>query len=285
MKIIQFLGGLGNQMFQYALYKTLQNKFPNVKADLLGYKNYTLHNGFELEHIFNIRLNKITPFTRELYNKHNRKWIYRKLRRILNLKNAYQEEKALFAYDPTILTDLKPGYYWGYWQNLRYFDAIADELKVDFKFKNELTGANQQTLTQIKETESISIHVRRGDYLKDPLLGGLCGPEYYQAAISLIKSTVVSPKFFIFSDDITWCQKHLNLTQATFISWNKGPESYIDMQLMSACKHNIIANSSFSWWAAWLNPNEAKIVNYPKKWINDHQASESMSTPKTWKAF
>jgi hypothetical protein len=285
MKIIQFLGGLGNQMFQYALYKALQKKFPNVKADLHGYQDYTLHNGFELEKIFNIKLNKISPFTKNLYNKHNRKWIYRKLRRLFNLKNAYQEEQSLFAYDPSILTDPKPRYYWGYWQNLRYFETIEEELKSDFKFKNTLTGANQQTLAHIKQTESIAIHVRRGDYLKDPLLGGLCGPDYYQAAINYIHTKVGSPEFFVFSDDIAWCQEHLRLPQAEFISWNKGPESYIDMQLMSACKHNIIANSSFSWWAAWLNPNESKIVIYPKKWVNDNQCLESMSTPENWTAL
>lgn len=285
MKIIQFLGGLGNQMFQYALYKVLQQKFQNVKADLHGYKNYTLHNGFELENIFNIKLNKITPFTKNLYNKHNRKWIYRKLRRLLNLRNAYQEEKSLFSFDPSILTDSKSRYYWGYWQNLRYFDAIADDLRIDFEFKNKLTGANQQTLSEIQQTESIAIHVRRGDYLKDPLLGGLCGPDYYQKAINHMQSKVNSPKYFIFSDDIAWCQKHLKLPEAKFISWNKGSESYIDMQLMSACKHNIIANSSFSWWAAWLNPYQAKIVIYPLKWVNDYQAQESMSTPENWTAL
>jgi hypothetical protein len=285
MKIIKFLGGLGNQMFQYALYKTLQKKFPNVKADLHGYKNYPLHNGFELEKIFNIKLKKTNKFTKDLYNKHNRKWMYRKLRRLLNLKNAYQEEKSLFAFDPSILTDTKSRYYWGYWQNLRYFDVIADDLRIDFQFKNKLTGANQQTLSEIQQTESIAIHVRRGDYLKDPLLGGLCGPDYYQQAINHMLSKVDSTQFFIFSDDITWCQKHLPLTQAKFISWNKGAESYIDMQLMSACQHNIIANSSFSWWAAWLNPNPSKIVVYPKKWVNDNQTLESMSTPENWTAL
>ena len=284
MKIIQFLGGLGNQMFQYALYKALQKKHPNVKADLHGYRNYALHNGFELENIFNIKLNKISPFTKNLYNKHNRKWLYRKLRRVLNLRNAYQEEKSLFAFDPSILADPKSRFYWGYWQNLQYFEAIAEELKIDFEFKQELTGENQQILEQIKQTDSVSIHVRRGDYLKDPLLGGLCGPEYYQTAINYMQANVASPVFFVFSDDIAWCQKHLTLEQAKFITWNKGTDSYIDMQLMSACKHNIIANSSFSWWAAWLNPNVAKMVIYPKKWVNDHQTIESMSTPENWKA-
>lgn len=285
MKIVQFLGGLGNQMFQYALYKVLQKKFPNVKGDVHGYQNYKLHNGFELENIFDIKLNKISPFTKNVYNNHNRKWIYRKLRRLLNLKNAYQEEKSLFAFDPSILHDPKSRYLWGYWQNLRYFETIADELKSDFKFKKELTGANQHTLVRIKQTESIAIHVRRGDYLKDPLLGGLCGSDYYQTAINHMETTVSNPEFFIFSDDIAWCQEHLTIPKAAFISWNKGSESYIDMQLMSACKHNIIANSSFSWWAAWLNPNGSKIVIYPKKWINDHQAEESMSTPDTWIAL
>lgn len=280
MKIVKFLGGLGNQMFQYALYKSLQKKF-NVKADLQGYRDYPLHNGFEIAHIFNIKLDAISSFRSNLYA--NKKWKYRKLRRILNLKNVYKEESNLFSFDPFVIDDPKTAYYWGYWQNLKYFIDIAPEIRHDFQFKNELTGRNQVVLTEVIKNNSVSLHVRRGDYLKDPLLGGLCGPDYYQKAIDYINDHIYQPEFFVFSDDIPWCTENLKLTNSTFISWNKGNSSYIDMQLMSNCKHNIIANSSFSWWAAWLNTNPDKIVIAPKKWVNREKTT--MSFPDNWITF
>ncbi len=283
MKIVRFLGGLGNQMFQYTLYKALQNRFPNVKADLQGYKDYPLHNGFELEHIFDLKINKVSSFTSNLY--YSRKWTYRKLRRLLSLKNTYIEEKTLFSFDTSILNNQRTAYYWGYWQNFDYFKDIANQIKNDFQFKLPLSNENQQILEQINLKNSVSLHIRRGDYLKDPFLGGLCGPEYYKQAISYIQSNSASLSFFIFSDDIPWCTENLHLDDCTFISWNKGSSSYIDMQLMSACKHNVIANSSFSWWAAWLNPNPTKIVIGPKKWINDPDRNVIMSFPQNWISF
>jgi len=282
MKIVRFLGGLGNQMFQYAFYKALQKRFPNVKADLQGYTAYALHNGLELENIFNIQLNKAPTFTSNLYYLHNRKWIYRKLRQILNLRKSYKEEQILFSFDPFFLENPTPAYYWGYWQNHQYFSSVAKELQLDFRFKNPLTPQNQETLAQIQQSNSVSIHIRRGDYLKDPFLGGLCRPEYYQQAISYIQTRVSSPEFFIFSDDISWCREKLSLPDSNFISWNTGTESYIDMQLMSGCKHQIIANSSFSWWAAWLNVYPEKIVICPKKWANDPNPMVNMSFPDKW---
>ncbi|ACU02372.1 alpha-1,2-fucosyltransferase [Pedobacter heparinus] len=280
MKIIRFLGGLGNQMFQYAFYKSLQHRFPHVKADLQGYQEYTLHNGFELEHIFNIKVNSVSSFTSDLF--YNKKWLYRKLRRILNLRNTYIEEKKLFSFDPSLLNNPKSAYYWGYWQNFQYFEHIADDLRKDFQFRAPLSAQNQEVLDQTKLSNSISLHIRRGDYIKDPLLGGLCGPEYYQTAINYITSKVNAARFFIFSDDIDWCIANLKLQDCSFISWNKGTSSYIDMQLMSSCKHHIVANSSFSWWAAWLNPNPDKIVIAPEKWTNDKDINVRMSFPQGW---
>lgn len=282
MKIIRFLGGLGNQMFQYAFYKALQKRNSNVKADVQGFKDYNLHNGLELERIFNINLNKASAFTSNLYYIHNRTWAYRKLRTILNIKKYYKEEPILFSFDPFFLEDPKPAYYWGYWQNEQYFKDIAEEIRVDFQFKNPLEKKNKDLLVQICQHNSISLHIRRGDYLKDPFLGGLCGQDYYQHAINYIHLHVKSPKFFVFSDDILWCRENLTLPNITFIYWNKGSSSYVDMQLMSACKHHIIANSSFSWWAAWLNSNSDKIVIAPKKWANDPNASVNMTFPVNW---
>ena len=124
----------------------------------------------------------------------------------------------------------------------------------------------------IKSKQSpISIHVRRDDYLSSKYVsgfGGICTIEYYNKAVERIKEEVIDPVFYIFSDDINWCRENLKLEQGVFIDWNTGKESWQDMFLMSQCKHNIIANSSFSWWGAWLNSNSEKIVIAPRIWWN-----------------
>lgn len=280
MKIVRILGGLGNQMFQYAFYKALQNQNKRVLADVSLFNDYKAHNGFELEDIFDLKVNKASQFTIDLYYTPNRKWYLRKLRRLLNLKNTYQEEANEFAFDKTYLSDLKPYLYFGYWQNEGYFKNI--DLSKDFVFKNPLSAKNQQILEQIKECTSISIHVRRGDYLNHPQLGNLCNLDYYSAAIKLMQSKFEQATFFIFSNDIVWCKEHLQIENAIYIDWNNGRDSYIDMQLMSHCYHHIIANSSFSWWAAWLNTNPDKIVIAPRKWVNSQTVPVSQIIPESW---
>ena len=269
MKVVKILGGLGNQMFQYAFYLSLANKFNNVKVDVSDFQDYELHNGLELESVFNIKLNKASGFIIQLLNPSYRTWFYRKLRRILNLKNTLVVEQHFFSFDKDILNDPKSRIYWGYWQSSQYFEHIADQIRECFKFKKLLTGKNKSTMDMITALESVSIHIRRGDYIGHDLLGGICDLDYYKEAISTIKARVSNPTFFIFSNDIEWCEENLNIEDAHYISWNKNNDSYIDMQLMSRCKHNIIANSSFSWWGAWLNANENKIVVSPKKWTNN----------------
>jgi hypothetical protein len=281
LKIVRFLGGLGNQMFQYAFYRALAQTFRDVKADVTGYKNYPLHNGLELENIFDISLNKAAPFYVKLYDTANRDWYLRKMRRMLGLKQAYKEEQKPFQFDAKIFSYAGPALYWGYWQNEDYFTSIEQQIRKAFRFKKPLDQRNTVLLTSIQKSSSVSIHIRRGDYLKDPILGGLCTIDYYQAAIALIGSKVNNPDFFIFSDDMDWCRTNITTTYpTTFISGNEGANSYIDMQLMSNCKHNIIANSSFSWWAAWLNNNPGKMVIGPKKWINSDEPNQLL--PAAW---
>lgn len=282
MKIIRFLGGLGNQMFQYACYKALQNKFSNVKADLSSFKSEQYHNGYELEKIFGIKVDEASDFMTNIYNIQNRKWIYRKIRRAFNLKKSYHEEKLNFTYDHDMFSDSKSGYYYGFWQNEEYFIEVSKEIRNDFEFKPLGDQQNIQILEKINNTNSVSIHVRRGDYVDHPSFGGICEKDYYQDSIQYIKSKTSSPKFFVFSNDIDWCIKNLDIEDAEFISWNSGTDSYIDLQLMGACKHNIIANSSFSWWGAWLNKNSNKIVIGPKKWLNDNNYDTSTILPKDW---
>lgn len=267
MKIVKFLGGLGNQMFQYSFYLALKKSFKKVAADTTEFNEYTLHNGFELADIFSIQLDTISSLTFNLYNPKNRKWMWRKLRRILGTRKAYIEEKIEFDFDKSIFSDTNDRYYWGYWQHIDYINISANELREDFIFP-PAEGKNKELIERIKNKNTVAIHVRRGDYLNIPLLDGICNEAYYQNAISYIEEKVENPLYIIFSNDIPWCKTTFKNLNAIFVDWNRGRESYRDMQLMSYCDHNIIANSSFSWWGAWLNENSAKIVISPKKWIN-----------------
>ncbi|WP_293788902.1 alpha-1,2-fucosyltransferase [uncultured Pedobacter sp.] len=281
MKIIKFLGGLGNQMFQYAFYKSLQNRGIKVYADLSDFEEYPLHNGYELENIFNLKVKIPNKFLLELFRPDQSKWIFRKLKRILNLKNTCRVEESEFNFDASFLNNTN-NYYSGYWQNEGYFRNIADKIKHEFIFPKIKEIENQTVLQQILNTESVSIHIRRGDYLKDPLLGNICDLNYYEQAISIINLKVKNPRYFVFSDDIVWCRQNLKLQNITYIDWNDGRNSYLDMQLMSNCKHNIIANSSFSWWGAWLNNNGDKLVIAPKKWVNNINVDDTDICPKSW---
>jgi len=271
MKIVKFLGGLGNQMFQYAFYKALLEKERYVFADLSDFKTYNLHNGFELENIFDLTVKKPKKIYLEVLKSRSEKRIYRKIKSLLGLKKSYVQETENFVYTSQFFNLTTSNYFWGYWQNENYFKAIDSKIRKDFEFKLPLNNVNTEMLHKISYTNSISLHIRRGDYVKDPLLGNICNLQYYNAAIAYIQSKINDPIFYVFSDDIDWCIANLNADNLNFINWNKNHESYIDMQLMSHCKHNIIANSSFSWWGAWLNSNKDKIVIAPKKWINDSE--------------
>ena len=181
------------------------------------------------------------------------------------------------------MTKKRINYYIGYWQSEKFFKDISDEIRKDFSFPKFTSEKNLEILKLIKSYNSVSIHIRRGDYLQNRGFNGLAPLEYYQKAIEYIKNKIENPHFFIFSNDIEWCRKNLSIENSYYIDWNRGEESYRDMQLMSLCKHNIIPNSTFSWWGAWLNKNPNKIVIAPEKWFNDCvNIDYSNIVPETW---
>jgi len=269
MKIVKFLGGLGNQLFQYAFFLALQQKFKHVKVDLVDFEDYHLHNGFELEEVFKIKLPQLSTFETNIYTRNNNKWLWRKLRRLYNTKHIYLEETSPFSYAKEIFEDNKSRYYWGYWQHIDYINQVASLLRQHLIFPPFEDNENMLIQHLIQTQNAVSLHVRRGDYLQEPLFKDICTEEYYQKSIQYILENLESPLFIVLSDDISWCRSQFKDLNAIFVEHNSKSNSFRDLQLMSQCKHHIISNSSFSWWGAWLNDNSDKIVISPKKWIND----------------
>ena len=276
MKVVRLIGGLGNQMFQYALFLALKKAFPaeEIYVDKTLYNTYQLHNGLELERIFYLDLVQapIVRLKKLCWYSSNYK-LTRLLQTLLPARKTECYEPADHSLDSSVLTQKGDRVFWGYWQCSQYFENVADDVKKAFVFPEMEDRQNIEMRNKIeREPESVSIHVRRGDYLKSKLYTGLCGLDYYKNAITYVCQRRQNPHFFIFSDDIAYCREQivplLNDRSFTFVDHNRGYSSFRDMQLMSLCNDNIIANSSFSWWAAYLNPHQNNIVCAPDKWVN-----------------
>lgn len=275
MIIVEINGGLGNQMFQYALGRCLSLKNnTELKLDINIFNNHKLRK-YELGFL-NIIENIATEEEIEKikYIKSKMPGILRKPFKIPKYSfnaDSHIHEKH-FHFDPEILNLPNDLYVEGYWQSEKYFKQISDIIKKDFTVKNELSGKNKEFAEEISKGNSVSLHIRRGDYVNDAKTKAAYYvdlDEYYKNAINLINEKVNCPHFYIFSDEPEWVKnnyaKDLN---CSVVDINSADNGYEDMRLMSLCKHNIIANSSFSWWGAWLNNNTEKIVVSPKKWFN-----------------
>jgi hypothetical protein len=173
----------------------------------------------------------------------------------------------------------------GNWQSERYFAKVADAIRVDFSFNTSLVGRNAELAELIGGVTAISLHVRRGDIAANPAsiaIHGLCSLDYYRRAIEFMTAKVTKPEFIIFSDDMAWVRENLQVDYPChYVQHNMGLESFNDMRLMSLCHHHIIANSSFSWWGAWLNPRVNKIVVAPRRWFSANYDSSDI-IPSTW---
>jgi len=328
MIIVKIMGGLGNQMSQYAFYLKQCTVHENVKIDKITFyhrfaKKY--HSGYELGRIFQLEENSATfKEIRKLSRYRNVRLgiISSEIQRILyerkskrnesmnltqnqpastktNHKEAterlsgkdrvkhfvknliYKDDTKHFVQTGNTFygqylenTDI---YYEGTWMDIEYYGDIMDTIHSAFTFKNEPDKRNKDTLSLIEATCSVSIHVRRGDYLLHTAMLNCPSVEYYKNAVNLIEERLqCKPAYFIFSDDIEWVKenyKFLKDKTCYFVDWNSGEKSYMDMQLMSNCKHNIITNSSFSWWASLLNRSESKIVISPESYYTaDYKA-------------
>lgn len=279
MIITKIHGGLGNQMFQYAAGKSLAvRNNAELKLDISYYKESDYRN-YGLS-FFNIQEDIAS---KEEIQKYKNTW-----RKIFNkILPPYQRSVITnfqHQYDQNILRLKDNKYLHGYWQNEKYFIDIANIIKKEFTPKNAINPQVQELLKSHPSKNIVSLHIRRGDYLssnKFSRIYALLDLEYYTNAIEMIKTKVDNPVFFVFSDDIVWAEQNLSPFPCVFIS-KIGLTDHEELIMMSKCQHNIIANSSFSWWGAWLNNNPDKIIISPQKWFNDESISAKEITPNSW---
>jgi hypothetical protein len=269
MIVSKITGGLGNQMFQYAIAKAIAKKRNDkFKLDISFYPNQTLRK-YELNY-FKIEEDIATNHEIEILGDKASFWfkIKRKLGITLSSSMSYCPEKESTILDTSVFNYTNGIYLDGYWQNEGYFKEIRYELLKDFTLKNEISNEARKYLENIKNNNSISLHVRRGDYIQvshTNSIHGTCDLIYYKKATDYINKCVKNSHFYIFSDDIDWCkQNFIFLKNKVFIDDTNS--AFDDLELMKNCKHNIIANSTFSWWSAWLNENNDKIIISPAIW-------------------
>jgi len=273
--ITSLIGGLGNQMFQYAAGRALSlRKKTELRLDISGFESYGLHEGFELQRVFSCpaEISSASDIV-QLMGWQSMPLVRRMLRRssFAAFRQSTYVVEPHFHYWPGLVDVPKDCYLSGYWQSEKYFADAAAQIRIDFAFRTPLQNRNAELAMQIQNVNAVSIHVRRGDYASNPkttATHGLCSLEFYRTAIQFMIDQVDRPCFYVFSDDPVWVKENIRMDfPCNYVDHNRGTESYNDMRLMSLCKHHIIANSSFSWWGAWLNPSTEKIVIAPRKWF------------------
>lgn len=270
MNIIKIQGGLGNQLFQYAFYKELEYRGQEVYADLSQFKSPSEPRKYELPklsvevkeaseemiakyHFDNILLRKIyaTGITKK---------------KIIKEVHSQTFNPHFFEYDNAYLI--------GFWQSEKYFSEVKNTIKQSISFKN-ITNDNLKIISEMKKCNSVSVHLRFGDYVGNSLYDNICTTEYYLNAFDKIKTLEEGLKFFVISDDAERAKKVFAKEDCVYLDINRGEKSYLDMLLISSCKHHIMANSSFSWWGVFFAEDNG-IVIAPKKWMN------GKNTPDIW---
>ena len=293
--ITQLLGGLGNQMFQYAVGRRLAlEKKRRLLVDTSILEDHSpgcheVNRKYALE-IFKLQAKRAEKYERWLYNAHGlplivrvlrrslgpvtKKWIYRNL--------SFEYDKKLFDATPV------PQYIQGLWQSYKYLVPIAEQLQKDFEFKDTIPKKTERVKEAILGSNSVCLNVRRGDYLMGSSAKNMAQIEieYYKAATKKFKATSSSDlKVFVFSDDIKWCKRQFGWlgTNAVIVGHEHAGQHFgIYLQLMSLCKKFILPNSTFAWWAAWLAKAPDKQVIAPKRWFTDTNINTQDLCPPNW---
>ncbi len=271
--------GLGNQLFQYARGFSLSRE-RGVPFAVDVYSPIGCgERHFEIQAFFEI---SAAPAQRQQLRSQCLFFrlpapVQRRLRwnkRMMNVFRRHILTEPGFAHCPDPAPLRSNLYLLGYWQSPRYFATAEADLRNEFKFKRPLSSEGSRLREKIEQSNSVSLHVRRGDYLSKGAneLHGVCELDYYGSAISYLQSHLGTCEFFVFSDDIEWARQNLKFpSKAHFVSHTTGSTADEDLRLMSLCKHSVIANSTFSWWGAWLNANKERIVIAPKLWFRDEK--------------
>lgn len=285
MIIMQILGGLGNQMFQYACGKRLaHDHHVPLKLDISSFASYPLRS-FTLQH-YQLHADIATPDDLSLF--HSKGIDARIRRRFENQFRPYWRRSIIheqgYGFNPPIL-NVHHGYLIGYWQSYKYFEPIASHIRDDFKLKNPLSAQAGRLAAEIQAVQAVSLHIRRGDYVSNPetqQVHGVMTLDYYERAVRRIAAVISEPHFFIFSDDPDWAIVHLHLAYPSTIVSGSNTHDYEELCLLSLCKHHIIANSSFSWWGAWLSDSSQKIVIAPNRWTLLPEGNTPDRIPSSW---
>ena len=281
MIVVRLLGGLGNQMFQYAVGRALaEERGDELFLDTHAYgetppghtpRHYELHQ-------FPIQASLCSPWLRWKFRR--RSWVP------LLRRYAYVRESG-HVFDASLATRRDPHLYLdGYWQSELYFRGLRAALAREFTLASPPDERNAALLTEIRASNAVAIHVRRTDYVDHAAthaLHGVCSVDYYQRAMAYVRERVEAPRFFMFSDDPEWVRRNLSAPADTrIVSHNGADRGADDMRLMRECKNFVIANSSFSWWGAWLCLHPNKLVVAPRPWFADPNEDEGDLVPADW---
>lgn len=283
MIVINLKGGTGNQLFQYAPGRHLAIKNNDtLKLDINGLERANkvgdIYRPFQLS-AFAVVQNIATP--EEVRRLKYPYGIISKAWRWISFKLS-KDKNTLFH--PQILNRKGDIYLDGYWQSPLYFDEIRDTLLTEITLKEPFSAPAAAYATQISVTNSVSLHARRGDYVKNPRIHkefGICSKGYYERAMREMEKLTPSPTYFVFSDDIDWVKENLPVGEKAVFVKDPAITDVEELLLMSMCKHNIIANSSFGWWGAWLNKNPQKVVAAPTPWFDGPPYDQTL-IPPTW---
>ena len=294
MITVRLIGGMGNQMFQYALGRRLAERHNTIlKLDTtfllnrLPRKNFVFR-GYDLN-VFNIQ-ESFTCLSRFAMIFNNiafpLSYCYLRIKKVF-YPNCIVKEKKDYFFDSSVLDSPNDIYLNGYWQSERYFKDIEHIVRKEFTFKEKLNGRGNLMADKIRNVNAVCVNIRRADYVTNALNNAFFGTiskEYYQRAEEIISSKTENPHFFIFSDDINWCKTNLKFNHPTVFVGSEyaGKKWQQYLQLMVMCKHFIIPNSTFAWWAAWLSENKDKIIIVPKKWVNDSNINTDDLIPSSW---
>lgn len=283
---------MGNQLFQYAAGRAVaMRKGTELKLDVSGFENqgsiitprqyalqvFNIEENFatvsELDRFQNVSQTKTLGYGQKIWDK------------LFAAQRLAKFIEPQFCFNPQVFELGAEAYLEGYWQTEKYFSDIIDSIRQEFSLRDEFSIADLEMTKKIQNSNAVSLHIRRGDYVSSATTGkfhGICSLDYYAQAIRHMAEKVATPTFFIFSDDIKWVKENLPIDFPTVYVSDGILKDFEELMLMSHCQHNIIANSSFSWWGAWLNSNPQKIVIAPRQWFADTSLDTKDIVPESW---